>query len=245
MSLERYLAEVRRVLEHLERTQAGTIRAVAEAVAEVVAGGGVVHVFGAGHAHLVAEEAFARAGGLVPVVPILDPAFLPAYGFLKTNALENLPGLARTVLEHHDARPGEVLVVHSQSGRNVAPVEMALAARERGLRVVAITSLAHSRSVPSLHPSGLHLYEVADWVVDNGCPAGDAAVEVAPGGPRVAPLSTVAGAVVWNAIVAEVGAILAARGAELPFWESANVPGGRERMRPLWERYRERWGRLA
>ncbi len=245
MSLERYMAEVRRVLEHLERTQADVIRAVAEAVAEVVAGGGVVHLFGAGHAHLLAEEAFARAGGLVPTVPILDPAFLPGYGFLKTNALENLPGLARAVLEHHDARPGEILVVHSQSGRNVAPVEMALAARERGLRVVAITSLAHSRAVPPLHPSGLRLYEVADWVVDNGCPEGDAAVDVTPGGPRVAPLSTVAGTVIWNAIVAEVGTILAARGVELPFWESANVPDGRERMRHWWQRYRERWGRLA
>ncbi|GAB6876326.1 sugar isomerase domain-containing protein [Thermaerobacter litoralis] len=255
MSADRYLAEVRRLLTHIETTQMPVIREVARAVADLVKGGGVVHLFGAGHAHLVAEEAFARAGGLIPTAAVLDPGFMVYGGFLKNSALERLPGFGRLVFEHHDAKPGEILVVHSQSGKNAAPVDVALAARERGLRIVAITSLAHSRQVPSGHPSGRKLFEIADWVIDNGCPHGDAALDFGPGRPRVAPLSTVAGTVIWNMVVAEVAAILASHTATetahessdsgfFPFWVSANVEGGQEANQRYIQMYRDRWRNL-
>lgn len=257
MSAESYLEQVRRVLAHIEATQLPVIREVARAVHEVVVRGGVVHVFGAGHAHMVAEEAFARAGGLVPTVALLDPALMVYGGFLKNSAVERLPGYGRLVLEHYAPRPGEILVVHSQSGKNAAPVDVALAGRERGLKVVAITSLAHSRAVASGHPSGRKLYEIADWVIDNGCPHGDAVLDFGPGRPRVAPLSTVAGVVIWNMIVAEVAARLAADQAAgsqagapaaapgFPFWVSANVAGGAEANRRYIEVYRDRWHGLV
>lgn len=232
------------------------IHEVARAAFDVIVRGGVIHVFGAGHAHMVAEEAFARAGGLVPTVALLDPGFMVYGGFLKNSALERLPGYGRLVFEHYDTRPGEIVVVHSQSGRNAAPVDVALAAREKGLKVVAITSLAHSKAVESGHPSGLKLYQVADWVIDNGCPHGDAILEFGQGRPRVAPLSTVAGVVIWNMIVAEVAALLAGAASAgpdgtdrqpssfFPFWTSANVEGGAEANRRYVEAYRGRWRNL-
>ena len=127
----------------------------------------------------------------------------------------------------------------------------------KGLKVVAITSLAHSRAVASGHPSGRKLYEIADWVIDNGCPHGDAVLDFGPGRPRVAPLSTVAGVVIWNMIVAEVAARLAADQAAgsqagapaaapgFPFWVSANVEGGAEANRRYIEVYRDRWHGLV
>jgi uncharacterized phosphosugar-binding protein len=112
----------------------------------------VIHVFGAGHSHLLAEEMFWRAGGLVPIHPILDPNLTPLGG-PRSGPLERLEGYARILLSGEELRPGEAMVVFSNSGINAAPVEMALSARELGLRVVAVTSRAHADQMPSRHSS--------------------------------------------------------------------------------------------
>jgi uncharacterized phosphosugar-binding protein len=192
----------------------------------------MIHVFGCGHSHLMAEEAFWRAGGLVPVHPILDPN-LTLLGGLRTSPLERLEGYARVLLAGEDLRPGEVMVVFSNSGINALPIEVALAAKEAGLRVVAVTSLAHSRSVEPRHSSGQKLFELADVTIDTHVPTGDAAVglsELTGGaeGHQVAPLSTAIGALVWNALVAEVAYLRAVAGAEPSFFISQNVLGGDE-----------------
>ncbi len=122
--------------------------------------------------------------------------------------------------------PGEVLIIPSQSGKNAATVQVALEAQRRGLKVIAITSLAHSRSVRPGHSSGKKLYEAADLVIDTGTPVGDASVAVHAEWPTVAPLSSVAGMIVVNAIVAQVAANFAARGQRPPTWISSNVPEG-------------------
>ena len=58
---------------------------------------------------------------------------------------------------------------------------MALLAVGRGLPVVAVTSLEHSRTVRSRHPSGLRLFEVAAISIDTGAPYADTAVRLGPG----------------------------------------------------------------
>ena len=204
----------------------------------------MIHVFGCGHSHLMAEEAFWRAGGLVPVHPILDPN-LTLLGGRRTSPLERLEGYARVLLAGEDLRPGEVMVVFSNSGINALPIEVALAAKEAGLRVVAVTSLAHGKGVEPRHSSGRRLFELADVSIDTRVPAGDAAVDLSglasgTDGHRVAPLSTAIGALVWNALVAEVAYLRAAAGAEPAFFVSQNVPGGDEANEALVARYRHR-----
>jgi uncharacterized phosphosugar-binding protein len=204
----------------------------------------MIHVFGCGHSHLMAEEAFWRAGGLVPVHPILDPN-LTLLGGLRTSPLERLEGYAGVLLAGEDLRPGEVMVVFSNSGINALPVEVALAAKKAGLRVVAVTSLAHSESVEPRHSSGQRLFELADVSIDTHVPTGDAAVDLSKlaggtDGHRVAPLSTAIGALVWNALVAEVAYLRTVAGAELSFFISQNVPGGDEANEALVSRYRRR-----
>src|ERR671916_1560660 len=124
----------------------------------------MIHVFGCGHSHLMAEEAFWRAGGLVPVHPILDPN-LSLLGGLRTSPLERLEGYARVLLTGEELRPGEVMVVFSNSGINAVPIEVALVAKEAGLRVVAVTSLAHSKGVEPRHSCGQRLFELADVAI--------------------------------------------------------------------------------
>ncbi len=176
--------------------------------------------------------------------PILDPNLTPLGG-LRASPLERLEGYARVLLTGEDLRPGEVMVVFSNSGINALPIEVALAAKEAGLRVVAVTSLVHSKSVEPRHPSGQRLFELADVAIDTHVPTGDSAVdlsELASGadGHRVAPLSTAIGALVWNALVAEVAYLRAVAGAEPSFFVSQNVPGGDKANEALVSRYRPR-----
>ena len=204
----------------------------------------MIHLFGCGHSHLLAEEAFWRAGGLPPVTPSPDPN-LTSLGGSRTSPLERLEGYARVLLTGEELRPGEVMVVFSNSGINALPVEVALAAREAGLRVVAVTSLAHGKSVEPRHSGGRRLLGLADVVIDTHVPAGDAAVDLSelaggPGGHRVAPLSTAIGVLVWNALVAEVVNLRTVAGAEPSFFVSQNVPGGNEANEAQVSRYRRR-----
>ena len=204
----------------------------------------MIHVFGCGHSHLMAEEAFWRAGGLVPVHPILDPNLTPLGGS-RTSPLERLEGYARVLLTGEDLRPGEVVVVFSNSGINALPLEVALAAKEAGLRVVAVTSPVHSKDVEPRHSSGQRLFELADVTIDTHVPTGDAAVDLTgltsgAEGHRVAPLSTAIGALVWNALVAEVAYLRAVAGSEPATFISQNVPGGDEANEALVSRYRPR-----
>jgi len=232
-----YIENVERAVSYIKRTQMEAIKRAAQMVADCVAQRGLVHVFGAGHSHMMAEEMSFRAGGLRVVDPILDPGYMNYGGARRSSKLERLPGYAPIVLDNHDVRPGEVMIIVSNSGKNQGPVEMALYAKEKGLKLIALTSLQHSGAVPSEHPSGKKLHEVADLVIDNGVPAGDACVEVSQEIPKVGPLSTVAGATILNAIVCEAAALLVARGLTPPIAKSGNMPGGREHNEKVEKQY--------
>jgi len=228
------------LLETIQRTQGQALERAAQAVFASLKGGGIVHIFGSGHSHAVAEEAFHRAGGLVPVNAIQELFLTPLTPPALSGELERLPGLARLILDCHDLRPGEVLIVVSNSGINAVPVEVALEGKARGLTVVALTSLNHSRAVPPRHPNGKHLFEVADIVVDTCGELGDAAVAYAGLGARVGPTSLLAGAYVVNALTCRVVELFLAEGLTPPVYQSANLPGGDEHNRALQAKYRGR-----
>ncbi len=227
MTVHSYFDQVDSLLNHLRRTQQAAIEQAAEWITESLLEGGMLHIFGAAHSSLIAAEMFYRAGGLIPVNPVNDPNLnLFQAPLSKGTRLERLEAYGAIILDAYDVRPGEVLIVPSQSGKNAATVELGMQARRRGLKLVAVTSLSHSRAVPAGHSSGKKLYEIADLVIDTGTPLGDASVAVSPALAMVAPLSSVAGMIVVNAIVAQVAANYAARGQRPPTWVSNNVPEG-------------------
>ena len=128
----------------------------------------------------------------------------------------------------------------STSGRNAVPIEMATAARARGLAVIALTSLDYSRSVASRHPSGEHLADVADIVLDNRAPAGDAVLEL-PGLPeKIAPCSGAVGAAMLHAVIVQAVANLMEQGIEPPVFLSGNLPEGDSHNQRLMNRYADR-----
>lgn len=240
MGMTAYHEAAMQVLAAIARSQAGSLERAAQSVFESLLTDGVLHVFGSGHSHALAEEAFHRAGGLVPVNAIQEVFLTPLTSPGMSRQLERVPGLAKIILECHDLRSGEILLVISNSGINVVPVEVALEGKARGLTVIALTSLNHSQNVPARHPSGKRLFEIADIVLDNCGAAGDAAVryEGLPG--RVAPTSFLAGAYIINSVVCRVVELFLAKGFTPPVYLSANVPGGDEHNKTLEAKYRGR-----
>jgi uncharacterized phosphosugar-binding protein len=239
-AIDRYFESATATLAEVAASQGEALEAAARLVADSVAGGGVLHLFGAGHSQLVALDAYLRAGGLACVNPIVDPALAPAAG-LDVARVERTPGHAATLLEGEDLRPGEVVVVVSNSGVNPVPVEVALGCRDRGLQVVAVTNVEQAKATAARHASGAKLHELADVVLDNRCPPGDAAVTL-PGGDAVGPTTTVVGAAVVAALAARVAELLAERGATVPVLASQNLDGrdAAERNQTLLRAYRGR-----
>ncbi len=236
-----YLESVITLLQELSRTQAEVIEKAAQVIAAAIQADHLVYAFGATHASILAQELFYRAGGLVPVNPILPPGLTtdvrPA---TLTSQLERLPGLGAQILNAYPIEAGDVLIVHSVSGRNAVAVEIAQDARQRGAYVIAVTSLTYSRLVQPRQPGMPRLFEVADLVLDNGTPVGDALVEL-PGLPqKVGPCSTVTGAALLNAVVVRAAELLLERTGDPPVFMSANLDGGDEHNKRWLEHYRGR-----
>ena len=74
----------------------------------------------------------------------------------------------KNVLESYVLDPRDTMIVISHGGLNAAGIEAAMIARERGLKVVAITSMQNYKVNKARHSSGKKLADVADVVIDNG-----------------------------------------------------------------------------
>jgi uncharacterized phosphosugar-binding protein len=193
----------------------------------------------------VAEEAFHRAGGLVPVNTMTEPFLSPLTSPKKSGRLERLSGIAAILLDYHAPQPGEVLIIISNAGINPISVELALEAKRRELTVIAITSLRHAQAVASRHISGKRLFEVADLVIDNGGEVGDGALAFPGLAAKVGPTSLLAGAFIVNSLVCRVVERFVAKGLTPPVYLSANLPGGDEHNRQLEAKYKGRIKLLA
>ena len=234
----RYFALLGDLLDGL-KDQGPAIEAAATEIADCIARGGIVHVFGSGHSHMMAEEVFHRAGGLMAFNAMLDPN-LTLFGTLRAGLLERTEGYSPVILASFNVQPDEVVIVVSNSGINPVPIDLALEAKRLSARVIALTSAANYATVASRHSSGRKLSDVADIVVDSRVPAGDAVVALDGLDARVGASSTVLGAALMNALVVAATDRLLRDGHHPPVIVSMNVPGGDEHNRVLVDRYRPR-----
>lgn len=232
-----YFELVRELLDQVQRSEEGSMDRAAAMVADTIERGRVLHYFAAGHSHMLGEEMFYRAGGLAPVNAIIEPSLMVSYGAAKSSKLECLHGLAKVIFEESGIEPDDVLMIASTSGVNAVPVEMAAEAIGAGVRVIGITSIGASKATLLRNGSGKRLFELADVVIDTHVPYGDAAMEVEGVAQRIAPVSTVIGAAIVNALVVRVVRLLVERGIEPPVFASANIPGGQEFNASLLKRY--------
>jgi uncharacterized phosphosugar-binding protein len=227
MSATEYLARAQAALQQVADTQHDAIVQAATAMVEAIVADRTLYSFGASHSFMLTEELVYRTGGLMLVNPIYPHGMsLFVRPMTATSRLERVLGLGAALLESVPAQAGDVLILASTSGRNAVVIDMALAAREKGMTVIGITALAYTHGVSSRHPSGKKLADLCDILIDNCAPYGDAAVQVPGFAQPVGPLSSLTGIAIVNALVAEVVAQLVARGVQPPVFMSANLDAG-------------------
>ena len=231
MSAEAYMEEAGTLIEKIQNTQLENIQKAAKVFATSILANRAVHVFGSGHSVIPVLDSFPRYGAFVGFHPIMDPRLMwfnvvgPG-GARELLWLEREPGYIKNVLLSHHLVPPDSMLVISHGGLNAAGVEIAQEAKDKGLTVVAITSLDNQQVNPMPpHPSGKALPDVADIVIDNCCPAEDAVVEIEGVKGKVAATSTLASVTVVMCLVAETAAEMARRGhAPERVFVSPNVP---------------------
>lgn len=236
----RYFDNIRDIIQKVLDTQRDAMLEAARMLSDATIEGHNIYAFGCSHAGLITLELYYRTGGMATVNPVRAPGLcLDVDPATMTSQMERLNGYGKVIMDSLKLNAGDVVIIHSVSGRNPVTVDAALRAREKGAKVIALTNMQTTTRVPSRHPSGLNLYQVADLVLDNcGC-IGDASLDI-PGVPdKVAPTSTVIGAAMLNAIIAETVALVTKAGHVAPVFVSANLDGGDEHNARVLETYKD------
>ncbi|GAB6897012.1 SIS domain-containing protein [Kineosporia succinea] len=228
---------------------AGALEPAIALLADAIAAGGVVQAFGTGHSEAFAMEIAGRAGGLIPTnkVALRNVVLHGAHTVAELAGdppLERDPRIADDLFATIKRDPADVFIIASNSGVNGSIVGTALLAQEHGHPVIAVTSLEHTARVEPKHPSGKRLSEIADVVIDNRAPYGDATLE-GPGGVSVGAVSSITSAFIAQLLTVGVTHRLGTGDKPAPLYLSANIPGGDEHNRALEDLYGERIRRYA
>lgn len=235
-----YIMAVKSLLEHDAETQQAAINRSAEILARTIEQDGIIYTFGTGHSHLVAEEACYRTGSLLPVDSINERSLSGHEKVMQSERMERVEGMAKPILDYYGLTSRDSLVIISNSGRNAAPIEMAMGAHQRGVPVIVITSLAHSQGTTSRHSSGKKLYELADVVLDNGCPLGDCLLHLDGLDQPVGPASNPSAIFLLTSIIVRTTQLLLEHGVEPPVPMSGWLEGSEEFNEKMMRRYRGR-----
>jgi uncharacterized phosphosugar-binding protein len=237
--ITRYLTAIQELQRRVIETQATMLDQIATRMVETVRNGKRIFVFGTGHSHMMAEEAFYRAGGLAAATPIFMTDLMLHENPDLSSRLERTPGIAAILLDQYQCQPGEMLFVYTNSGVNHLPVEIAMLARQRGLVVVGVCSRAYAQVAP-LSAIGKRLDEVTDYVIDNLGVPGDGLVPLDGSDWRVGPSSTILGAFIWNSLITETLTRLQDAGEEVPVYASFNMRGASAHNKDLLQKWGSR-----
>lgn len=239
MLIDRYYERINQQVQTVETTQRDNCLEAGRRMADCVQNGGCIHIFDTGH--IINSELINRGGGLVLLrqfkyaLTVDNPARKRDRSGLDTS----MEGLAAYAIKASGAMPGDVLFIGSVSGKTANVVDLALAAKDFGMTVIAVTSLTYSREVASEHSSGKRLFECADIVLDNCAPAAEAMMPVEGlDAPFAAASGISAALLLWSTCAACIDELLA-RGIKPSVLRSNNFPGGIDYNEGLYKRYEE------
>jgi len=231
MRITRYMDHIASLMEEVKRNDLPAIEQAATMVADTIMGGGIVQAFGCGHSRAAGMEISQRAGGLVPVKLLDEPS---------QGRYEKVPGVGTRYMTECDVRPGDLIIIISNSGGNPMPLEVAAFAKKVGCRVIAVTALDVSKAEKEKAPDKTRLYELADCVLDLHSCHGDAAFTVEGVPSKVLGTSSIMAALLLDSVMLEAMEIMVERGYEPPVLLSGNVEGGEEYGRRLMMKYLDR-----
>lgn len=207
------------------------IKRASELIADAYENKNKVYTFGSGHSHMIGEELYARAGGWNYIIPVIQGELtLTAHPF-KSTYIERMDQYADLLMGLYEFKDKDVIIITSNSGRNNLTVEFALRLKKVGVKIIAITSKEHTNSVKSRHKSGKKLIDVADVVIDNLAPPGDATTLIDDN--KVGPISTITGSTIANLIIINTFEILGSRGIKRETLVSSNLDGQDDRNKKL------------
>lgn len=236
-----YISVINEIVEKVVKTQGDNFEKAASYLADCVEQDGIIHTFGVGHSHITSEEVFNRAATLAPVHAILEPSMTGHTEITKSGKMEKLEGTGEILADYHRMSSPDTLIAISHSGNNAVTIDLGIAARKRGMKVVVITSIEYSEFLKPLHSSGKKLKDTADVVLDTCCPIGDAALEFSNLKQKVGPTSGVLGMYIINAVLARTVEILLERGFKPDVYYNGslgtNIEGVREHNNNLVDKY--------
>ena len=245
-----YLKKCEEVIESVN-LQSAAIQQAAEWFTKTILEGRMVHVFGSGHSRIMAEEMWPRYGSFPGFNPIVELSLtfhnlvVGANGQRQAMFLENVEGLADRILRNFSISKLDSALVISSSGCNVVPVEIAQIFQDKGIKVVALVSLAHLKGSESKKSDGTKLTDFANLVLDTGAPLGDASVDIPGLDTPVSPISTVGGTIIINSLKAEIASLLTEAGSPPKVLSSAAVVGSEKAVDLFESAYDEHAHRLA
>jgi uncharacterized phosphosugar-binding protein len=248
--IDRYFVGLIDRLAEVRETQKAAIDKAADACAASIAADKLAFSFGTGHGALPALEMFPRTGTIVGFRPIVESTMISFHrvwgdmGARQYRFIHTVEGYGRAILRSHQLDPQDSMILFSHSGVNAVILDIALGAKEKGLTVIGVTSLAHSSASPSRHSSGKRLYEVADIVVDTRAGLADASLRIDGLAAPVGANSTCLTIAIAHAIVSATAEKLVARGVQ-PFVMVNPNTSGKEAANVANDRnYEELWRRL-
>ena len=248
--VDRYFDLLIERLAEVRATQAQAIDHAARACAASIAADKLVFSFGTGHGALPALEMFPRTGTIVGFRPIVESTMISFHrvwgdmGARQYRFIHAVEGYGRAILRSHHLDPKDSIVLFSHSGVNAVILDVALSAKEKGLTVIAVTSLPHSSASPSRHSSGKRLFQVADIVVDTRASLADALIRIDGLDAPVGANSTSVAIAIAHAIVTATAEKLVQRGIK-PFVMVNPNTASKETANAVNDRnYDELWRRL-
>lgn len=240
-TMNQYYEHIIEILSQIYHTQNQKIQQSALKMSQCIMNGHTIFVFGASHAGIITQELFYRAGGLALINPIMPKEVqLDVRPITQTSQMERLSGYGSLILEHTPIQSGDILLIHSVSGRNTIAIDMALKAKEKGIFMIAITNIEYSMKVQSRHSSGLKLLDIADIVIDNCGDYEDASLTIPGLQQKIAPTSTIAGTFIVNSIIAKTVENLVNEDIEVPVFYSANIDHGDSLNQKIFKKYKDR-----
>lgn len=240
-----YLSTTISLLQRIEEEQYTNILAAAELMKEAIRKDRLIHVFGGGgHTTLPVGEMFFRAGGLCNINPIMETGLSVFNQSLKYLELERCENFGRAIVKYYDIQPGDVFLIFHNIGINPATIDAALEAKEKGARLVGISSVLWQEGIPKdfsiRHSSGLNLFDLCEVCIDDYNPVGDTIVQLPGFDTPIAPVSNLTDFYIVHRLEIETAKLCLAEGIQPPMWKSANVPGGDEFNQALIEKYKPR-----
>jgi uncharacterized phosphosugar-binding protein len=239
---KKYVEEIKSLLDRIVEEEDASLKKAAKILSDAIEGDGRIFAWGSTHSSTTMQDIYVRAGGLMVINAIFIPGLeaLQTGPFGITSKIERLEGYAEIVLDYTPIRAGDVLIVVSVSGRNAVPIEMAKVAKERGIKVIAVTGYEYSTTVIPRHPGGKNMYAYADVVLDNKTKAGDAILEAKDVPTKFCPVSGITTSAVLQCLVAETVEELVGRGIVPPLFMAQNVDGGEEFNNSMFAKYRDK-----